>query len=125
MTTPSLNLFMSPAWMKPQVVFEQGWETRIATRGVGISLGEKKRIAISRAAIRRTPVMLWDEATCALITHCPSLVAAADKVVFLERGRVRAEGVHSDLLGCSPDYRALFLGDTEVSATADAMEGEP
>jgi ATP-binding cassette subfamily B protein len=89
----------------------QGYDTRVGERGMCLSGGERQRVAIARAFLKDAPVLLLDEPTsavdvrteadilgaverlmrgrtCILITHRASPLAACDKVVAVEQGRL-------------------------------------
>lgn len=93
----------------------QGYETMVGERGVTLSAGQRQRIAIARAALRQSPIILLDEPTTGLdvenqrlvtdalarltagrttflVTHDPAQAAAADLVVRLEDGRIVMQG---------------------------------
>jgi ATP-binding cassette subfamily B protein len=99
----------------------EGYDTIIGERGSTISAGERQRIALARALLRDPSVLVMDEPTSALdpvsensianalsgaftgrtvmlITHRMSLAAKADKVVFMENGRIVQEGTPRELL---------------------------
>ena len=99
-----------------------GYETRIGERGQRLSGGQRQRLAIARALLKNSPILILDEATSSLdaeseqlvqdalanlmrnrtafvIAHRLSTVRRADKIVALERGRVAEIGRHEELLG--------------------------
>lgn len=101
----------------------EGYETQVGERGLMISGGEKQRLAISRVLLKRSPIIFFDEATCALdteteqalmsniseilddlkatsifIAHRLKTIADADKIIVLKDGAVAEEGTHSSLM---------------------------
>ena len=110
-----------------------GPDTPVGHRGGTLSGGERQRVAIARALLRRPRVLLLDEATSQLdadnelavrevvaevgrtttvlmIAHRLSSVVAADRILVLEGGRVRAAGTHAELLATDELYRRLAAG---------------
>ena len=90
---------------------EQGYDTNVGERGVQLSGGEKQRIAIARAVLKNSPILLMDEAvsnldsesealfrqalnnirknkTIITIAHRPSTIKEADRVVKIENGKI-------------------------------------
>jgi subfamily B ATP-binding cassette protein MsbA len=103
------------------VTLPEKYETRIGERGQTLSGGQRQRLAIARALLRNSPILILDEATSSLdaasellvqdalhtlmrnrtsfvIAHRLSTVRRADAIVVLERGRVAEIGRHDELL---------------------------
>jgi ATP-binding cassette, subfamily B, bacterial MsbA len=127
-----------------------GYETDIGERGQRLSGGQRQRLAIARALLKNSPILILDEATSSLdaeseqlvqdalanlmrnrtafvIAHRLSTVRRADKIVALERGRVAEIGRHEELLsrtgGVYAKLYSLQLFDREPEGrTAVAQE---
>jgi subfamily B ATP-binding cassette protein MsbA len=108
-----------------------GFQTQIGENGTRLSGGQKQRLAIARAILKNSPLLILDEATSALdnqseklvqealdrlmkqrttivIAHRLSTVLHADKIVVMERGRVVEVGRHDDLLARGGTYASLY-----------------
>ena len=100
---------------------ENGYDTSCGEKGDTLSGGQKQRIAIARALVKKAPVLLFDEATSALdkdterhimatieslrgnhtilyTTHNMENVAAADKIVVMDAGRITEIGTYDELV---------------------------
>lgn len=119
----------------------EGYDTIVGERGVKLSGGQKQRLSIARAILRNPRVIVFDEATSSLdprsegmvrasmgrlmagrttiiISHRPATVAAADRIVVLDAGRIVEEGAHDSLLRNGGLYARLYA---EQSASAAVL----
>jgi len=110
-----------------------GLDTQIAEHGARLSEGQKQRIAIARALIRRPSILILDEATSNLnvslqrriltnirswdqrptlivVSHRVTAVQDADEIIVLKKGRVVERGRHEELTKRGGHYQALFSG---------------
>ncbi|WP_345025185.1 ATP-binding cassette domain-containing protein, partial [Actinomadura keratinilytica] len=108
-----------------------GTATVLAERGRSLSGGQRQRVALARALASGAPVLVLHDPTTAVdavteariaeglretrqgrttivVATSPALLAAADRVVFLDGGAAAAEGAHAELVR-RPDYRAAVL----------------
>lgn len=114
-----------------------GYNTRIGAKGVHLSGGEKQRIAIARAILKDSPIIVLDEATAfsdpeneylikkafenltkektiIMIAHRLSTVKNADQILVMEEGRLVEKGTHDELYELNGRYRKLWDSYTET-----------
>jgi ATP-binding cassette subfamily B protein len=128
---------------------DKGLDTMIGEGGVKVSGGEKQRLSIARALLRRPDLLVFDEATSSLdslteeeitstireistrkdlitilIAHRLSTIMHADKIFVLEKGHIVESGRHHELLALKGLYYAMWrqqIGEREDGTTRVAL----
>ncbi|MCB0721716.1 MAG: ABC transporter ATP-binding protein [Ignavibacteriae bacterium] len=132
---------------------DKGLDTVIGEGGVKVSGGEKQRLSIARALLRKPTLLVFDEATSALdslteeeisktirdvseskdhitilIAHRLSTIMHADTIYVLERGRIIESGKHNELLKLKGLYYAMWrqqIGERKTDLLLESGNGKP
>lgn len=124
------------------VDMKDGYDTIIGEGGVSLSGGQKQRLAIARALVQKTKIILFDEATSALdnetqeqiqqaimnmkkdytiliIAHRLSTIINCDKIMYLDKGKIIGSGTHEKLLKTLPEYTRLYNSEIKKRDTLE------
>lgn len=121
---------------------EQGLKKKVSEGGTNFSGGQRQRLAIARAIVRRPQIYLFDDsfsaldyrtdqelrrelktitqnATVIIVAQRISTIKDADQILVMNQGRIEAKGTHEELLQSSPTYREIVASqptDEEVAS---------
>jgi ATP-binding cassette subfamily B protein len=110
---------------------ENGYATRLGEKGSGLSGGQRQRLCLARSVLQDPSLLILDEATSALdaeteqqvcrnlaarfasatvlfITHRLTTLRQADRILFMEKGRIREDGNHQQLMALAGAYATLY-----------------
>ena len=125
--------------------FPKGYDTWIEQGGSNVSGGQKQRLCIARALLRKPKVLILDDSTSAVDTKTDAKIRAglaeylptttkliiaqriasvqeADRIIVMEGGRIASIGTHEELLESSEIYRETFISQNKMNAEAGAEE---
>ena len=127
--------------------FPDKYDTYIEAGGTNVSGGQKQRLCIARALLRKPKVLILDDSTSAVDTKTDALIRQAfkeeipdttkiiiaqrvssvehaDKIIVLEGGKIIALGTHEELLQTSGIYREIYEAQTKSKASEKTEGGE-
>lgn len=120
--------------------FPDGYDTYIEQGGVNVSGGQKQRLCIARALLKKPKILILDDSTSAVDTKTDALIRAAmqtyipettkiiiaqrtasvedaDRIILMEDGRIGAVGTHKELLQNSAVYREIYESQNKAGDT--------
>lgn len=128
------------------IAFPEGYDTVIGERGRRLSSGEKQRISTARAILKKSPILVLDEAmanvdtlterqireglqrigaerTIFVVTHHLRTIVHADQILVLQDGAIVERGTHASLLSLNGIYAKMFLEQKLLTDYRDGSQG--
>ena len=118
---------------------ENGYDTMIEQGGSNVSGGQKQRLCIARALLKKPKILILDDSTSAVDTHTDALIRQglkkyipettkiiiaqriasvqdADKIIIMENGTVSAVGTHEELLNNNEIYQEIYYSQNKIES---------
>ena len=124
----------------------EGWDTHLEQGGSNISGGQRQRLCIARALLKKPKILILDDSTSAvdmktdaqirrafreempdvtkiIIAQRISSVIDSDIIVLIDHGRIMAQGTHDELMESSEIYREIYETQNKTSGVDLDVEG--
>ena len=125
--------------------FPDGYDTYIEQGGTNVSGGQKQRLCIARALLKKPKILILDDSTSAVDTKTDALIRQsfredlpdvtkfiiaqrvssvedADLIIIMDGGAIVATGRHEDLLAGNKIYQEVYYSQNRMGATADDLK---
>jgi ATP-binding cassette subfamily B protein len=127
--------------------FEDGYQTELGQGGVNVSGGQKQRLCIARALLKKPKIMIMDDSTSAVDTHTDATIRTelkkhfgdmtvliiaqriasivnCDRIVVVDEGKISAVGTHEQLLNTSEIYQEVYHSQQKGEADSGSEGGQ-
>lgn len=127
--------------------FPDKYDTHIEQGGTNVSGGQKQRLCIARALLKKPKILILDDSTSAVDTRTDAKIRAAmrayipettkiiiaqrtasiedaDRIIIMDSGRIAAVGTHAELLKSSEIYREIYVSQNKASSDEGILESQ-
>ena len=125
--------------------FPDGYDTYIEQGGTNVSGGQKQRLCIARALLKKPKILILDDSTSAVDTKTDALIRAAfreeipgttkfiiaqrvasvedsDLIIIMNEGKIAATGTHEELLATNRIYQETYYSQNKAGASSDKLK---